>query len=454
MVDIRRHNLSGLGESFSPPAIVPLTGLRPFVGHPAVAVFRAQDEIAAQSRRTLLSWGLRGDAEWRIPNTDTTTPAFGARTHPDRSTWYVVARERVEVTPGCFLSIHVACLPSGETQRAALNGSGQPIFVADGVHGAIRITVLWRDRAGGTETSQHVLDLPGSTLEFGAEDTTAGGFWRNLREREIPLIAPPGVPDDVTELARFSRLVTAEIVVEHQGSPRVVDATIEEVPVAIALDLDESDDDAYAVSHIFAPGHPNAPVAPARFCFERWTERALVTARAQAQCLGPLLLTWTAYTETDATPTASVVPRTTANDGTTFESILNSSHTGTGSAAYNSALPGWSVSCGGYARRWVMCNHLALRDRVAVVPVLVRVYGRAITAGTATVRVQTALHSYVDVPIPVGSATWHTAIGYLEVGITPEQPKIAQVFLNHVGASGSLEVHAVNVYYSSLTPIV
>lgn len=449
MVDIRQHNISGRGESFAPPAIVPLTGLRPFVASPALAVFRAQDDIAAQSRRTVVSWGLRGDAEWRVPSSD---PDAGSQTHPDRTTWYVVARERLDITPGCFLTCHVACLPSGQTQLQNLTGIGNP-WLPDGVHGAIRITIVWRDRASGSETTTHVLDLPGSTLEFGAEDESAGGLWRNLHEREIPLMVPPGVPDDVTELARFSRYVTAEIIVEHQGSPRVVDATIEEIPVAIALDLDDADDDAFAVSHLFAPGHANAPVPPPRFSFSRWAARALVTARAQAVCLGPTLLQWSAYTETDGTPTATMVPRTTSNDGTTFESILNSSHTGTGSAAYNATLPGWSVSCGGYARRWVMCNHIALRDRIAVIPVIVRVYGRTITAGTGTVRVQTARHSYVDVPIAVGSAGYHRAIGYLEVGITPEQPVIGQVFLNHVGASGSLEVEHVDVQWRGPAPV-
>jgi hypothetical protein len=83
----------------------------------------------------------------------------------------------------------------------------------------------------------------------------------------------------------------------------------------------------------------------------------------------------------------------------------------------------------------------------------VRVYGRGITAGTSTVRVQTARHSYVDVPIAVGAAGWHRAIGYLEVGITPEQETIGQVFLNHVGASGSLEVSGVSVRYLSTPPV-
>lgn len=442
---IRHDGLALAGSGFPAPAIEPLTGLRPFVAHPALAVFRAQDHVAAQSGRIVCSWGLRGDGEWRVPNTDPNGAISAAQTHPNRTTWYVVARARADLTPGCFLELHGAFVPSGETQHNVPVGP-DPQWVPDGAQGSVRVTIVWTDRAAATETTVHELALPGSTLEFGAEDQGVAGLWRTLREFGPIIMAPPGVPDDTAELARWCRSVTAEITVEVQGSPRVVDATITEIPVALALDIDDAADDAYAVSHLFAPGSPNAPVPVPRYSFSRWALRALVTARAQARVLGPALFDWTAYSEASATATATIAARTTANDGTTFESLLNSVHTGTGPGAYSADLPGWAVSCGGYARRWSTNNVLVLRDRIAVIPVLFSVYGRGITAGTSTVRVQTALHSFVDVVLPVaGSADWHHACGYLEVGINPEQPVIAQVFLNHLGASGSLSVEAVSL---------
>ena len=100
-------------------AIEPLTGLQPFVRGPAVEVMRQQNAIAPLSRRIVLSTGLRGDAEWRVPNT---TPESATRIYPDRSTYYVVARERVELTPGCFLALKGACVPSGMTERASTAG--------------------------------------------------------------------------------------------------------------------------------------------------------------------------------------------------------------------------------------------------------------------------------------------------------------------------------------------
>ena len=450
---LRKQTLAGLGDSMPSPSIVALVGLRPFLASPFAAVLRAQDGIAPMSRRTVLSWGLRGDAEWRVPNTN---PESATRIYPDRTTWYVVARTRIEVTPGCFFQITGACVPSGETERAATSGeiaAGSLAFVPDGAAGWVRVTIVWSDRASGSETSTYEIQLPSSSLQYGAEDVTAGGLWRTISDFGIVDMNPPDILANTTELARFSRHVTATITVEHRGSPRVIDASIHEVPVAVALD--PATDQAYLASHLYAAGQPDAPGSAATHALASRAAQALTVARAQALRLGPVLLEWTAYTETGGTATATILARTTSNDGTTFESLLNSAQTGAGPAAYNATLGGWSVSCGGYARRWAPCNHLVLRDRIAAVPVMIRVYGRTITAGVGTVRVQTALYSYVDVVLPVaGSAAWTLAYGWLEVGITPEQPVVAQILINHLGGAGSLSVEAVEVSVCGASVVV
>lgn len=455
----RRQQLAGLGHTLPAPEPGPVAGMRPFVYGPAVEVMRAQDKIAPLSRRVILSSGFRGDQEWRVPNTDPLSVA--TRTHPDRTTWYVVARGRVEVTPGCFFRLVGACVPSGETQRAGGPTESSHAWWPDGVHGRLRVTVVWTDRSGSTETTIREATLPGSTLEFGSEDTSDGGFWRSMRNFSIEAITPPGVPANTVELHRFSQHVTATITVEAQGSPRIVDLALHELPIAVAFE-DDDDGDRWT-SHTFTTGSPDAPIAPPTHALARASStnptggamQILETARAQALRLGPCLFQWSAYSETDAGPTTTIVARTTSNDGSTFENLLNASHTGTGPAAYDASLPGFSVSCGGYARRWSSSNPLVLRDRIAVIPVLVRAYGRGITAGTSTVRAQTARHSYVDLTLPVaGSAAWSSAIGWLEVGISPDQPVIGQVFLNHLGASGSLSVEAMEVYYCASSPVV
>lgn len=433
-----------LANGSSPPAtaIAPLTGLQPMRRAPATEVFAAQDKVATMGRRILVSYGLAGSHRWRSVNTDPT--ATLSRLHADRTTWYEVSRARVEVTPGCRLETGGWCLPSGVTQYQ-LGGE----FYSDGVHGLIRVTIVWRDRSALTETTVNELSLPGSTLPYGSEGTDAGALFRDAEDLPVVKLRPPDVLADVSELRRFSQHITADILVEHQGAPRIGDFWIAEVPDLYALE--DADAGTYRTQHI-APGG-----APPAFPREQLTTTdprggtrgILATADAHAAHLGPMLFQAFAYSEVGATPTATVVPWTTANDGTTFESILDSTVT-----AYATTNPGWSVSCGGYARSWRDAGPLVLYDRTAVVPVAVRVYGRTITAGTSVVRVMTAVDSYVDVPIAIaGSNGWTTAYGWLEVGITPEQPQVAQVFFRHTGASGSLSVEAVECYFSATLPV-
>lgn len=429
-------------------AIETLTGLQPFVRGPAVEVMRRQNDIAPLSRRIVLASGLRGDAEWRVPNTD---PSSATRIYPDRSTYYVVARGRVELTPGCFLSVVGAAVPSGAVERDSTPGeiaAGALAFQGDGVAGWLRVTVDWTPRTGSTAQTVREIQLPSSSLEFGAEDVTAGGLWRTLKNFEVVDILPPSILQNASELARWCDHVTATVTIEVRGSPRIVDLAVHEVPVEYAADVTDASDSPYSLYPQAGGGLELYPMVQASVADQtRGTRQIAAAALSQAERLGPCLLAWQCVTETDATATATVVPRTTSNDGTTFESITNASHTGTGPAAYTTTMPGWSVSCGGYARRYASNNAFVLRDRIATVPVLVRAYGRGVTAGTSTIRVQTALHSYVDVTLPVaGSNAWSRAFGYLEVGISPEQPIVAQVFLNHLGASGSLSVEAVEVY--------
>jgi hypothetical protein len=441
---LRHHNLRGRGVSLPRVAIEPLTGLQLFRADPWTAVWRAQDEASALSRSVHCSFGLRGDAEWRSIDTDPDSPT---QIHANSTSYYTVARSRFTMTPGCGLCLEGAFVPSGATNMVT---GVPPTWVSDGAQGYIRITVTWIDNTGATETTVIEQQLKPSNLEFGATDQSPGGLFRTLNSFVIDDILPPDFETDTAECRRFSLPTVADVHVEVRGSPRIVDAHVSERPVGVAFDLpsvsDPIADSALMTSHMYAHGNPVNPLPPPTHALARHSRQGVLTARAQSQRLNPKLLHFHAYTETGATPTATVVPRTTSNDGTTFESLLNSSQTGTGSAAYASNLGGWSVSCGGYARRWASNNHLVLRDRIACIPVIVRVYGRTVTAGTGTVRVQTARHSYVDCVLPVsGSNGWTRAFGWLETGITPEQPRVAQILVNHLGASGSLSVEAVCV---------
>jgi hypothetical protein len=433
---VKHQSIAGQGQTIPAPAVEPLTGLQAMKRSPAEEVYRALDRVVPMGRRILLSWGTRGDVEWRVPNTTTLT---GSRTHPDVLSWPTVKRWSGPITPGHFLTLKGAALPSGETQSTGLEIDTNADMVDDaygsrGSQGHVRVTIIWYDRDGNDTTTTHEVSIPGSELEFGAEDTSAGGAFDNLLNFKIPLLAPEGVAEDVVEVERWSQHVSADITVDVRGSPRIVDASLSELPIAIAMD-DARDGDR-KVSMLWPGLVTDFPYA---------TDASLVldVAEAQARRLWPALVEWYAYTETAADYDTTTVPITTANDGAgNFENLLAAAVT-----SYDGdAEAGWSVSCGGYARRWAQNSPFVLRDGIAVVPVLVRVLGRVVTAGTGTFRFQTATHSYVDVTIATGASdTWNQAWGWLEVGVNPDQRKIGQARINHTGASGSLSITAFEV---------
>jgi hypothetical protein len=76
------------------------------------------------------------------------------------TTWFVVARGRIEVTPGCFNRVTGACVPNGETQGPVPAAGSYP---AHGVHGAVRLTVVWTDRSSTTETTTQTVVLSART---------------------------------------------------------------------------------------------------------------------------------------------------------------------------------------------------------------------------------------------------------------------------------------------------
>lgn len=195
-----RQQLEG-GAAVPAGGIEPLTGGHPAVQAPAVEVFRSQDRIASLGRRIVLRTGLAGSLEWRVPNT--TPHAQASQTHPNRVSWYEVARTRFEQTPGTALEFRASVLPSGATQRME---PGPPVvWVYDGAWGRIRVTCTWHDRSGGSETQTYTFSLPHSTLEFAAESTDPGALFRDLRPIGPFMLRPPDVLTDLAELSRFSK---------------------------------------------------------------------------------------------------------------------------------------------------------------------------------------------------------------------------------------------------------
>lgn len=430
------------------PAVAPLGALKPLLAQPAVEVMRALDRVAQQGRRVVYSSGIQNTNEWGVPETNPAS-ASTSRTYPDRTTWRTRARARVNLTPGHTLIATGWCLPAGETQRAGVGGGLEPLpWYSDGRLGRVRITATFRNHDGGSTTATKTITTPASTLQYGATDHSAGAAFRDAHDLGPVALMPHNFLTDASVCRQYSRGATVDILIETVGSPRIGQLLIHETPTAWAV----RDDDASTYRTQAAYGNtPDAPHLLPKFPRYRnsttdprgGTFGILATAAAQRNLLGPLLIQWDAFREGYQTPTADYSAFSTTSD--TFVNILDTTLT-----TWSATSPGFSVSCGGYARTWKDAGYFVFRERTAVIPVIARVYGRGVTAGTSTVRVQTSLCSFVDVVLPVGSAAWATTYGWLEVGINPDQASNAMVFARHVGASGSCEVEAVCVEYAAI----
>lgn len=441
-----RKQTLGQGGSVA-PAVPPLGALKPMLAQPAVEVMRALDRVAQQGRRVVASLGVQGTDEWGVSedNPDATPAAI----YPDRTSWRERARFRFELTPGHTLVARGWCLPAGETQVMRLV-LGTPFWFSDGRHGRIRIAATFTARDATTSIVTKTITTPASTLQYGSTDHSAGAVFRDMAELGPIEIVPSGfLTNAATQRLFSSQHCTVDLVLSVQGSCRVGDFYVYETPASeVCVDTDGV---TYRTRGYLA-GTPDAPHVLPKFPRYRnsaldlrgGTYGLLATAAAQRQRLGPMLLHWTAFEETLSTFATDFAARTTTSD--TFVDVIDPTLT-----SWSASSPGFSVSCGGYARDWKDAGYFVFRDRTAAIPVLVRVRGRGITAGTSTVRVQTSACSFVDVVLPVGSTDWQESYGWLEVGISPDQASNAMIFMRHVGASGSIEVEAVQVYHCAGT---
>ena len=432
-----RHSLHTLeGGSVQPP-IEPLGPLHLMSRSRVEAVFRAQDRVTAMSRRIVASGGMRGAQGFRTPGTD---PEVILNSHPAPEERRRIATGSVDLTPGCFLACSVVAVPSGETQLDPLP------LTAGGPTGAIDIDCVWTDRAGATVSTSHRVDLLASVEDNGAAPTV---FWAGLLHTGISAITP-GPLNEIAELNRWSRHVNVRVQAYAVGGARPIDVVVFERPVAIAMEAD--DDGEEWCSHIFAPNTPAGGGAGVlEYPYQRFSEttpdgnprggtlHVLDVHHAQHIRLGPVLFSWSGAVELDDEEAVRITSSTLVELA------------GGGSTDFDVTEPGLAVGSGGYARRQASNSTFVLRDRVAAIPVLVRILASA-AEDDALVRVMTRGDSYIDVTIPASaSPVWVVESGWLEVGINPDDyaRTVAQLF----GSAGSnpdadLQVYSVTVHYA------
>lgn len=420
-----KQSLAGLGHQVE-PSIEPLNGMQLMRAAPVEAVFRAQDYVVGRSRRIVATGGLRASETWRTPDTD---PTAAPSTHPTPTTRRRIGGGAVDLTPGCFLRLWALVVPSGQTQLTGTTPGGP--------QGRIEVDCAWTDRSGATVNTTHTVVLPASGEEYGAEPDA---MWQSLYARTIAEITPPGLlPTDT--LQRWCQHVHVAVALYAVGGARVVDAVVFEYPLDAAMEAD--DDGELWCSHLYGSGAPAGGAQPLAYPYQRLSEttpdgdprggtlHAMDVHHAQHQRLGPVLFTWSAALESSGAESTT--------QGSGFVALE-----GGGSTSFDLTEPGLACGCGGYARRQSDNSEFVLRDRVAAIPVLVRVYGNAAN-NPGTVRVMTRSDSFIDVDLPVsGSPAWHTAYGWLEVGITPDHTAHALVQPLHELTT----VYSVTVYYA------
>lgn len=420
-----KQNFDDTIGSHVEPSIEPLSGLELMRRGPVEAVMRAQDYVAAIGRRVVASGGISGSETFVTPNTD---PTSMAGTHPTPTERRRIGGGSFELTPGAMLRCWGLVVPSGQTQ---ITGT-----TAGGAQGRIEVDTSWTDGTG-TVTTTHGVQLPASTETNGAEP---GVMWDDLHA--VAFGIKPDVLVNTATLRRWCQHVHVDVEIFAVAGARVVDACVFEVPNAVAF---EADDDVWT-SHLYGPGKPDGQTVPLQYPWQRFSETSpdgdprggtlhlMDVHHNQHQRLGPLLFSWSGYEESSGTEYASPT-------SATWVAVE-----GGGSTSYGFTEPGLPTGTGGYARRVGSNGRHVLRNRRAAIPVIVRVLASS-SAGVSEVRVQTHPWSCIDVTVANGGMTWHSIAGWLEVGITPDQPRHAQLFAQN-SLGGAVLVAAVAVYYA------
>lgn len=432
MAKFWRQDLTGLGQAPT-TQVAPLNGLQLMKRGPVELLIRAQDQVSAMSRRIVASGGMRGSLTWFTPNTD---PTLFAGTHPDPDARRIIGMGSVDLTPGTFLEAWATVSPSGQTQLTGTTTPGGPT-------GAMEVAVDWTDQEGLTVSTLHLVPLPPSVAEFGAEPTR---MFDQLNRVKLPNIQPPGLNQTDT-IRRWSRSPTVRVEIRAVGGARIVDAVVFETPREVAFEADDAG--SFWTSHLFADNHPAAPHQPLMWPLQRFSETTpdgdprggtfhiSDVHHAQHQRLGPVLFSWSGAVESTGAESVEVT-------SASFVELA-----GGGSTAFDITEPGMAVGTGGYARRISSNSEFVLRDRVAWIPVFVRVFATKAAGADGFVRVMSRADSYIDVAVPAAAFQWLISYGWLEVGINPDDTAnvMGQVFaVSTVGVA--MEVGAVTVHYA------
>ena len=366
-------------------------------------------------RRVLVSQHMGGVHEFLVPST---TPV-PAQTYPEVGVWREVSVTHAELTPGCALDVRLVAAPSGHHEWYNL---GAGAWESSGGHGTVRVTVDYANALGQTDSVSAEFPIAPSLEDDYAEPATAGQFWNALQFFSLPIMHPTlAVAQSPTQRTKWSEDTTITITVEHEGGARVIHTSVSERPF---YHVRAHDDDTSSLPQWVTTSPPTdrpqvtdkdgATYGEPRF----GTSRGFGAALRQGQNFGPMIASWTSYTEAAAEVDDTVPDAVQVTSTTPVGLSIGSSIT-----AWDEDNPGYDIA-GHYARR--MPENASTRiDGAATMPVRARVWARFTAAGSNTgyVRFQTTDRSWVTVAVPQ-STTWseHTITGFVECNVAVDDP--------------------------------
>lgn len=441
----KTRQLVGLDPAY--PAIGGLAPLTPVRWAPVGALMRAQDTIPASSRRVLGRWSLGGAQDWAQPRgTDDPGIALpvGAQVYPD-DTWRSLGTFHAHVTPGCELVAYVVRCPSGIVQRPF----GGADWILDGVWGQVRLGVTWTNGASSTGPHYRTAAIEGTQAGTygGQEALGAGQNWSQTKVTSLGRHRPPTFLTTPADAATYSEWSDVEMTLAIRGGTRIVEFVIYEQPIAHTT---EHDNDGLTSVHAMlqtqaalTPGPmTKAPDGATNEEHRFGTRRTMQVAERQSERLGPRIMAWSCYDESD-TPLFLQTEGNPATRSGTFVHLLDST---LGTGGYDIDSPGWVVGSA-YAQLARLCDPTCIaRGGFAAIPVRVRVDAEQ-SAGTGTVRVQSGLYDWVDVAV-TGARGIYEWTGLIEGQVFADDPSYPLVVWIQ-GTGGTLSCYSVSVDFGT-----
>lgn len=428
------------------PAIGGLVPLSPVRWAPAGALMRAQDTVPATSRRILARWSLSGAADWTQPR-GTDDPNGGPgnpQAYPD-DTWRVLGTFSAHVTPGCELVAYVVRCPSGIVHEDIGGGT----YNLDGIWGQARLGVTWSNGASSTGPHYRAAQIPGTQngTYGGGENTGAGQNWGLAKVTSLGRHRPPTFLTTPADAAIYSEWSDVVLELAVRGGVRIVELVVYEQPIAhTTVNDDDGLTSVHAMPVTLAPLTPGPLTkSPDGATYEEHrfgTRRTMQVAERQSERLGPRIMTWTCYDESDTDIWAQAEGNPVTRSGT-FVHLLDSTVV---PSAYAQTTPGWIVGSA-YAQLARLCDPTCIaRGAFAAIPVRVRVDASR-SAGTGTVRVQCGPYDWVDVSVTGGRATYEWT-GIIEGQVYPDDDAYPLVVWVQ-GTGGTLSVYSVSVDFGT-----